>query len=739
MPRSISTWNPVIGETAIDFINGITFLDDAGRRNVIDSSIRILSRVADPSKENQRKSTLVLGEVQSGKTLSFTTLIALARDNQIPVTVLLAGTKRPLMAQTLGQLTDDLNSNSSGQIPRWFISSTTTTQDKLNVNNALKSWVDPLTPTEFRQSVVLVTMKTPAGIRKAATFLKSISETQNKIIPCLIIDDEGDQASPNTKVAQENEFSETYTAISELRDQLLNHSFVSYTATPEAQLLMALTDHLSPESVVVLNPGNTYVGVKKLFVDQSTFFKIPIADDEAQIAANPGPGDIPPKSLSASLAYFLLCLAINQKSVDGVKPVSMLIHPASAIDSHTRYKIWIKSILDKWKLFLDETPTDSPLFAIPKEFAWAITEFEKTNSLITVFPNLSPHESEIQIARLIHFWLSSSALEIRVVNSEKKAHNVEMQEWGSKSGWILIGAGKLDRGFVVKNLVVTYMPRGIGGGNVDTIQQRGRFFGHKSQYLHLLRGWFSNETIQAFKDIYETEKHIREDLKSYDENGWDLRDWRRNMIMGTNMRPTRTNVVGLNNSILDLKDNTWFQQRELFDPVLPEVSRDSLQYLVNLMEESSETQLDRRNTEKKHKFVNIPLLDLVALLVDWPATANDKQTLDKYLVLFSAYARSQGSTQAVIYFMNQLEPRKRSSDLRYSEGFRKKYWKIQNLQEGRRDLYPGDKFIRSEDAITIQVHNVIPRKDANDDGMPEVLALAISWPNGFKRRVLQQD
>ncbi|CAN2188548.1 Putative endonuclease, Z1 domain containing protein [Candidatus Nanopelagicaceae bacterium] len=739
MPSQIDSWVPTAGSTVKEFINAISFLDADGRKKVVESAERILGRGANPSSEVARRSTLVLGEVQSGKTLSFTTVIALSRDNGIPITVLLAGTKRPLMAQTFNQLVDDLNTNSSGTVSKWHITSKTNPGERAIVLDALNSWNDPITPPEFKRSVVLVAMKTPAGIQKVASFLKNVQEDYGKTIPCLIIDDEGDQASPNTRANEQNEFSATYGAISDLRDVLPNHSFISYTATPEAQLLIALSDHLSPESVVVLEPGPSYVGVYKLFVDPSTTFNIEIPDTELQVATDPGATDIPPKSLTEALAYFLVALSVSQKSSTGIKPISMLIHPSSTIASHTRYRTWTKSILDKWRTYLDENPIDSPLFSISSEFVGALSQIKRTNDLTSLFPSLSDSAINLQIMKLIHYWLNSPLLETRVVNSERNTHNVRSNEWGDRAGWILIGAGKLDRGFVVKNLVVTYMPRGIGGGNVDTIQQRGRFFGHKASYMSLLRGWFSNETINSYKSIFETEKFIREDLKKYDANNLDLRNWRRQMILGTNMRPTRANVIGVDHSTLDLRDNSWFQQKELFDPILPDLSRETWNRVRDLMASADETQLDRRTTDKKHLYKAIPLRELVDLLVDWPTTASDKQILDKYLVLFSSFAKTQGSTEAILYFMNQLEPRKRSSDGR-TERVKRKHWKVENLQEGpRRDVYVGDREIKSEDAITIQIYNVKPRKDAGEEAGEEVLAFAISWPNGFSRRVLQQD
>ena len=90
-PRPLTTWEPKIGNGIYSFISGIDFIkDDVDRqKEVINETKRILSRCANPSLTVDRKCCLVLGQVQSGKTLSFTSVIALARDNKISFTVLL--------------------------------------------------------------------------------------------------------------------------------------------------------------------------------------------------------------------------------------------------------------------------------------------------------------------------------------------------------------------------------------------------------------------------------------------------------------------------------------------------------------------------------------------------------------------------------------------------------------------------------------------------------------------------
>ena len=739
-PRQLVTWQPKTGSGILSFISGIDFLknDSERQESIIQQAERILSRCANPLNSVDRKCSLVLGQVQSGKTLSFTSVIALARDNGISLTVLLGGTKRTLMQQTFERLEKDLTLDSQGSSSKWLIKKDAKVADKNEIFSALETRFDSYVPDEYKKSVVLVIMKNRAGIKKVESLLRGLQKDLAVTLPVLIVDDEGDQASPNTK-HEKDEYSATYAAIRDLRDSLPNHSFLSYTATPEANLLLELDDILSPDSVVVLTAGEEYVGGYDLFVDRSSKFVNVIPEDELEIATAPSDKDLPPKSLIDSLAYFLVSMSIAQKAFPSVRPVSMLIHPDSKIDSHTKYRKWVKSILDRWVLHFEENDDlDAKDFKVPADFSKAIQEMEKTLSLAEVFDG--PEDKTKQLLRLIRYWLNSEAIEVRVVNSEKPHHNVSPTEWPTKAGWILIGAGKLDRGFVVEKLAVTYMPRGRGGGNVDTIQQRGRFFGYKKSYLQLLRGWVSEDLNSAYENIVETESEMRKELESFDNNSFQLQDWVRNMIMAEGLSPARKNVLSMRYSMLDLKDNSWFQQKRLFDPVLASLQGDVKDQIVDLMKNSEITNLDNRMNSTRHTKTLVTIPELLELLVDWPRSGEDRVTFNKHLVLLSKYAESHKDTNATIFFMNQLEVGNRSA-ITGSIGERK-YWQINNLHEGRnstsKGAYVGDAAIRSTDSITVQIHKIAPRNDRAATPDSPLFAIALAWPNGFRKRVLQQ-
>ena len=72
------------------------------------SASSILSRGISPQDKSGSTTGLVVGYVQSGKTLSFETVIAMARDNEFALSIVVAGTSNPLFDQSTGRLKKDL-------------------------------------------------------------------------------------------------------------------------------------------------------------------------------------------------------------------------------------------------------------------------------------------------------------------------------------------------------------------------------------------------------------------------------------------------------------------------------------------------------------------------------------------------------------------------------------------------------------------------------------------------------
>ena len=113
--NSKNAFKPEMGIKMNDLISRFQqFLDQDEIDNLINETKHILSHCTNPKLlEEQDVTHLTVGYVQSGKTMSFTSLTALAADNGYRIVIFLAGTKNNLLTQTTKRLTKDLITDSS--------------------------------------------------------------------------------------------------------------------------------------------------------------------------------------------------------------------------------------------------------------------------------------------------------------------------------------------------------------------------------------------------------------------------------------------------------------------------------------------------------------------------------------------------------------------------------------------------------------------------------------------------
>ncbi|WP_170409946.1 Z1 domain-containing protein [Ruegeria atlantica] len=517
-------WNPVQGPALTRLLESNTSLSEDEKSRLVSETVSIMRQCADPKSAGDHNTGLIIGYVQSGKTLSFTSLSALAHDNDYQIVLLLAGTTNNLVEQSFDRLKKDLEVEKNRN---WKLFST---RDKgfqsaevERVKSELAKWKKG---SPRSRTVLIVSMKEHRHLKHLATLL---SGTDLSNVPTLIIDDEGDQAGMNTKALQQEE-STTYSRITELRRIFPHHSYLLYTATPQAPLLISKIDTLSPDFGAVLTPGAAYVGGKEFFVENSDnhIELIPQTD----VPDRDEPPASPPKSLLDALRYFFLGVAIGlleEDDQDGNNR-SMMIHPAVPKADHLMFKRWAQNTRDEWALILENNnhPSHSVLIS---EFQSVFEGITKTYPVDFGFDEIEP---------LLFDAVSETV--IAELNTREK-NKIPTIDWKGDYSWILVGGIGLDRGFTVEGLTVSYMPRSIGIGNADNIQQRARFFGYKKAYLGLCRIYLTAENIEAFEDFVTHEESLRQSIAHHIEKGGDLKDWRRTWYLSERLQPTRRSVV----------------------------------------------------------------------------------------------------------------------------------------------------------------------------------------------------
>ena len=297
---------------------------------------------------------------------------------------------------------------------------------------------------------------------------------------------------------QRGEESTTYRRLRELRDALPCHTFLQYTATPQAPLLINIADNLSPDFVHVLEPGYGYVGGAAFFRPNSPYV-ITIPAEEVSDARDV-PID-PPDSLLEAMRIFFVGLAASLIT-KGVRR-SMLIHPARERLVHEINAGWAVAAKNEWAATLAAGDYDSDRRELIADFEAAYEELRKTAHNLPTFRDI--------VAKLPRALRNTTVIEF---NTRGRPKTPEIN-WRHAEGWILVGGQAVDRGFTVDSLTVTYMPRGIGVGNADTLQQRAQFFGYAGArgYFDVCRVYLAQELREAYEDYVEHEELMRSELQ----------------------------------------------------------------------------------------------------------------------------------------------------------------------------------------------------------------------------------
>jgi len=511
----------VRGPAFTGFVNEVVAED--ARESVQRSAVSVLEAAL---THGPGSTGLVVGRVQSGKTLSYEAVISLARDNGFAIVVVITGISNPLLAQGTGRLRRDL---SRADQDGWtFCSPGDSQQPPGHIERELlrvrENWANESTPLLWKQTAVVAVLKNYGRIGELADTFRRLALGSLRV---LIIDDEADQASLNTMVRKGRE-SSTYANLTSLRDALPHHYYLQYTATPQAPLLIAIQDALSPDYVRVLEPGSGYTGGETYFGSSSNLVETIGAQD--LLAVN-SPGDAPPDTLRRATQEFLVGAAHVVASGARPETRSMLVHPSRETGEQGTFATWIRRMKDNWQDKYEHRGETEP--------AKMRAEFEEAwRRLRTTYPSISEFEACWDALGLVF-----RNLEITEVNA--RGGQTPIIEWSPTKSYILVGGQAIDRGFTVEGLTVTYMSRGAGTFTADTIQQRARFFGYKAAYLGLCRVYLEPDVRSAFEMYVEHEREMLSSLREIEAEHDSLKAWHRRFLLDRRMRPTRASVIDI--------------------------------------------------------------------------------------------------------------------------------------------------------------------------------------------------
>jgi hypothetical protein len=165
--------------------------------------------------------------VQSGKTANYTAVMAKAADAGYRLFIVLSGLHNNLRKQTQVRLSDDL-------VDHDWVPLTSENADFGNVVNGAAILAGGV-------KSIAVVKKNQSRLRSLRDWLRDIPEETRRRVPILLLDDEADQATPNSATGREQ-----LTRINELVRQVWRElptgTYIGYTATPFANIFMDPSD-----------------------------------------------------------------------------------------------------------------------------------------------------------------------------------------------------------------------------------------------------------------------------------------------------------------------------------------------------------------------------------------------------------------------------------------------------------------------------------------------------------------
>ena len=708
-------------------------LSDIGAYNLRVSTSDILNHCNPHNACNNLETThLVVGYVQSGKTMSFTGVLAMAKDNGYRIAVVLTGVTTNLQNQTSSRLERDLNLSDEEDWFR-FIES----PNKDDVSSLIKAF-----RLSFQPMLIIPILKHRKYIDDVASLFsddKVRSVIGNETV--LIIDDEADQASLNsygyhnskiTDPTEEEKESATYAAILRMRSQMPANSYIQYTATPQANILITTADLLSPKSHTLLFPGEDYVGGKKFFgqdKDGDLFnggLIVTIPEKETYHKKKNALTTMPESLRTALMMHvWAVILVIKWYRRPQIKQLTMMIHPTDIIEGNKIFEGWVRNEINLWSECLDKPEWHEDRVTLLKKFELLLPD------ALQFYPKEN-RPSFKDVCGFIADIINDSAIYRITGDSNDDANKLR---WNAHHMNIIIGAQMLNRGFTVEKLATTYMPRYTTSiTNADTIEQRCRFFGYKMDYIESCRVYLPKDSKTDYISYVKHEEELRAVLASCSS----LKEYERRVMLSPKLRPTRLNVLPKN--IVKTKLVGWTKYEKI---IIGKMLVDNKNILSEFVSKHIPDALDFKTQAydsakypvgetKKHVLKSIKVKDIIPMLTEY-CVGSFTESLSKSMVIrYMQYLETMGQDTIDVIFMSSDKIRKRSLitkkrangdiDIRVE------------LFQGRSDInepddYCGDTNLVSQEKIVLQIHHI------RVEGLPisqlknsETYLLAIHFP-----------
>jgi hypothetical protein len=448
-------------------VGNATEVDD-----IRDTAQQVAAKWVNPISGGQEEvNGLIYGLVQSGKTGVLTVTGAMGADEGYRTIIILTSDIDPLYLQTLGRAQE--------AFPGIDILGKSDIRDLDSFIKRVKSG-----------TCAIVVTKNAALL---GTLIENFKQGNMRGLSCLVIDDEADQASLNTRASRDDGSASAINRLIEtLRRFFLKNTYLQVTATPQALFLQEGTHAFRPKFTVLSHPGAEYVGGEDFFGGRADLVREFDLQDIALLA--PGPQPVPANTIPASLLKALDTFMVGatfKRVCDPEQNCAFLCHVSTRTSDHKH----IVELLRKYKtdLAADLRTRDSRVVRRLKD---AFDDLAGTHS------GLAATDFD-KLVEAIQFF--SPGISVKLVNGETDEDVAVRSPYN-----LFVGGNKLGRGVTIKNLLVSYYGRHPRTPQADTVLQHARMYGYRRKDIGLLRLFLPPQLNTVFKAINRMERSLRE-------------------------------------------------------------------------------------------------------------------------------------------------------------------------------------------------------------------------------------
>ncbi len=432
--------------------------------------------------------SLLLGNVQSGKTSHMFGVMSAAADEGFGIFVLLTTDNILLQQQTLKRAEKDLAEFCvCGEND--YLKFLTNNMKKPSVivlkknGNVLKQWKNNFSSTNFCLGN-----------------------------PLFIVDDEADAVSLNTMVNQ-NKKSTINRTLEEIKRTTGSSIYMQVTGTPQALLLQTYESGWKPYFVHYFEPGKGYLGGDFFFGNENTPNIVFTDNDEAKDILLDD--EFPENGLKSALLTHLI--TSSHIFLNGGKVCNFLVHPSVKTEQHEKFAVKIGEYLNEINITNDEPETVDALR-------------ESYDRLAVHKAGLVPFDDAVSFIRKI---LEEDKVNILVINSNSAFEDSSEYEEGIN---IVVGGNSLGRGVTFPMLQTIYYCRLAKSPQADTMWQHSRMFGYDRD-KDLMRVYMPPILYKLFADINTTNNSI---ILQMVKNNFEARI---KLYYTKGLRPTRNTVI----------------------------------------------------------------------------------------------------------------------------------------------------------------------------------------------------